>query len=230
MNHPHAQTYPAHELSRTFFGQTMAYFALAILSCAGGIFGGLYLLPPALIYNRGFLLLMFVTTLALVFTAKRWSRLNYGYLFLIIFSALFGLTLVPLLAYAALTAGIGIIGKAFLATVAMFAGLAVYGATTKRNLMGLGGWLMASLIGLIAVSLITLSLHFFGIQVWNNTLELIFSGLGVLVFAGFTAFDFQRILKRQNISSPMEAAIELFLDFILLFQNILRLILSLNRN
>jgi FtsH-binding integral membrane protein len=135
-----------------------------------------------------------------------------------------------LLAYAAFTAGIGIIGKAFLAAVAMFAGLAIYGATTRRNLMGLGGLLMASLLGLVMVSLISLLLHFFGIQVWNNTLELIFSGVGILVFAGFTAFDFQRILRRQNISSPMEAAIELFLDFILLFQNILRLILSLSKD
>jgi hypothetical protein len=214
--------------SDSFFGITMGYFGLALAACASGVFAGFYLLPPTLVTNQGFLLGMFALTLILVFTSRRWSVSRLGYLFLILFAGIFGITLVPILAYTALTAGTPIIGKALLAAVSMFGGMALYGVTTKRSLSGIGGILIGSLIGMIIVSVITLVLHLFGIQVWSNSMEIIFSGFGILLFAGFTAFDFQRIQKRE-ISSPIMAAIALFLDFILLFEYILRFMGSMSR-
>lgn len=214
----------------TFFGQTMFFFGLALLAAVGGVFGGAYLLPPALITNIGFMLAMLVVSLILVFTARKWSRWDFGYLVLMCFSAIFGLTLVPLLAYAISVGGVLILGKALFATVAMFGGMAIYGATTSRDLSGLGGFLMASLIGMILVSLISLVLHLFGVNVWSNTVEIVFAGFGILVFAGFTMYDFQQIKGLAGQITPIEAAIKLFLDFILLFQYILRFMKALSRD
>lgn len=223
-----SQTYAHHPVAKTFFGATMAYFALALASSAGGVLAGFYLLPPTLITNTGFLLLTFVATLAMIFTARRWSTSRYGYLILILFAALFGVTMVPLLAYAAYTAGAVVIGKALFSAVAMYAGLAIFGVTTQRDLTGMGGFLMAGLIGMIAVSLVTLVLHLFGISVWGSQIELVFSGFGILLFAGYTMYDFQRISRLSGQITPIEAAIKLFLDFILLFQYILRFMTALS--
>ncbi len=213
-----------------FFGQTMGYFALALTACASGVFAGMFWLPPALLSSSGFMFAMFALTLILIFTAKKWSVGKHGYLFLILFAGILGLTLVPILAYATLTAGIGILGKALLATVSMFGGMAAYGFTTKRDLSGISGFLMAGLIGMIVVSVITFILHLFNIEVWSSRIELIFSGFGILLFAGFTAYDFQKITRSRSNISPIEAAISLFLDFILLFQYILRFMIAMNRD
>ncbi len=220
----------AHENSSTFFGQVMAYFALALTACTGGVFVGMFLLPPTLIANTGFLLAMFALSLILIFTSKKWSRSDFGYLFLILFAAIFGLTLVPILNYAALANGVGILAKALVAAISMFGGMAIFGMTTKKDLTGLGGFLMASLIGMIVVSLVTFVLHLFGISVWSNGIELIFSGFGVLVFAGFTAHDFQKIKRMEGSISPIQAAISLFLDFVLLFEYILRFMTAMGRD
>lgn len=208
----------------------MAFFGLALAAAASGVLAGFYFLPATLIYNTGFMLMMFAVTLILVFTSRRWSRGRLGYLFLIVFAASIGLTFVPLLAYTTLTAGAPLIGKALLATVAMFGGMALYGITTKRDLSGLGGALIASLIGMIAVSLLTFVLYLFGIGVWNNTIELVFSGFGILVFAGFTMYDFQKIRALKGQITPIEGAIKIFLDFVLLFQYILRFMTALGRD
>ena len=221
---------PAPTSTQTFFGQTMGYFALALTATAGGVFAGMFWLPPALISSGGFMLAMFAVTLILIFTARKWSVGRFGYLFLILFAGILGLTLVPILAYATLTAGVGILGKALLATVSMFGGMAIYGFTTKRDLSGIGGFLMAGLIGMICVSVITFIFHLFGVEVWSSRIELIFSGFGILLFAGFTAHDFQKITHAQPGISPISAAISLFLDFVLLFQYILRFMIAMNRD
>lgn len=216
--------------SPSFFAQTMGYFALALASAASGVLGGIFLLPPNLLASRGFMLAMFAVSLILVFTSRKWSIGRFGYLFLMLFAATLGITLVPLLIFAALTSGVTILAKALLAAVSMFAGMAVFGFTTRKDLTGIGGFLMASLIGMIIVSLITLVLHLFGISVWSNGIELIFSGFGILIFAGFTAYDFQKIKNSDASISPIQASISLFLDFILLFQYILRFMTALSRD
>ena len=218
------------ENSSTFFGQVMAYFALALVALVGGVFAGIFWLPTTLIANTGFLLAMFTASLILIFTSRKWSRAHFGYLFLILFAAIFGLTLVPILNYAALAGGVGILAKALVAAVSMFGGMALFGMTTRKDLTGLGGFLMASLIGMIVVSLVTFVLYLFGISVWSSGIELIFSGFGVLVFAGFTAHDFQKIKKMEGSISPIQAAISLFLDFVLLFEYILRFMTAMGRD
>ena len=119
------------------------------------------------------------------------------------------------------------ISSAFFVTAFAFAGLSVFGFTTKRDLGPIGSFCMIGLFGLIGVML----LGFFIPSMMSDTMQLAFSALGVLIFAGLTAYDTQRIkaLQLQYTTSDQArkgaiyGALILYLDFINLFLNILRL-------
>jgi FtsH-binding integral membrane protein len=113
---------------------------------------------------------------------------------------------------------------AFLSASAMFGAAALYGATTKRSLAGLGGILFMGLIGLIVASLLNIFLA-------STTVTWIISVVGVVIFTALTAYDVQRIqagdLAARTGSMEKAAvigALHLYLDFINLFLFILRLV------
>ncbi|QKD01047.1 Bax inhibitor-1/YccA family protein [Mesorhizobium loti] len=116
------------------------------------------------------------------------------------------------------------ISQTFFATAAGFGALSLYGYTTKRDLSGLGSFLMMGLIGLIIASVINLFLH-------SSALTFAVSAVGVLVFAGFTAYDTQSIkeLYYEGDASDVAGrkaimgALKLYLDFINLFTFLLQL-------
>ena len=116
------------------------------------------------------------------------------------------------------------IAQAFFATSAGFAGLSLYGYTTKRNLSAFGAFLIVGLIGLIVASLIN-------VFVQSGPLDLVISIVGVLIFAGLTAYDTQRTkaLYAEVAGTDWEgrtvimSALNLYLDFINMFLFILRL-------
>ena len=112
---------------------------------------------------------------------------------------------------------------AFLSASAMFGAAALYGATTKRSLAGLGGILFMGLIGLIVASVINVFIGF-------EMLSFIISIVGVVIFTALTAYDVQRIqagdLAARTGSMEKAAvigALHLYLDFINLFLFMLRL-------
>lgn len=211
------------KIQATFFGKVMFFFALAILSSALGSFVGFHYL---LQYITGYpfaIWIIFILELVLIFTSSSWSRKRpLGYYMFCLFTFLTGVTLAPLLATVIVSYGPGLIIKALLATGLMFTGTAIAGWTTKRELSGISGTLFMVLIGMIITSII-------GIFVpWGSTFEMIFSGLGVILFSIYTMYDFQR-LKRFPEDRYIDAAIHLYLDIFNLFIFILRLILSLSR-
>ncbi|HEY6058089.1 MAG TPA: Bax inhibitor-1/YccA family protein [Candidatus Limnocylindrales bacterium] len=115
------------------------------------------------------------------------------------------------------------VGAAFLSASAMFGGAAVYGATTKRSLASLGGYLFMGLIGLLVAMLVNL---FIG----SGPLGFVISAVGVVIFVGLTAYDTQRIAAGDlaaRLGSMEKAAVigalHLYLDFINLFLMLLRL-------
>jgi hypothetical protein len=166
----------------------------------------------------------FAAELGLVFTARWWSQNHpINYFLFAAFAFITGLTIVPLLASVILEfGGPGIIIKALLATTFTFTAAAIVGAVSQRSFSGLQGFLMVGLIGMIVVSLV-------GIFVpWSNTFEMIFSGIGVLIFTGFTLFDIQR-LKAYPEDRYIDAALQLYLDIFNLFLYILRLISGVSR-
>lgn len=111
----------------------------------------------------------------------------------------------------------------FLVTAAAFAGLSLFGYTTKKDLTGFGSFLIIGVIGLIVASLVNLFLQ-------NGMLQFIISVLGVFIFAGLTAYDTQRLKMtyyalggNQNALGVATSygALSLYINFINLFQFLL---------
>lgn len=116
------------------------------------------------------------------------------------------------------------IAQVFFATAAGFAGLSLWGYTTKRDLSGFGTFLIMGLVGLIVASIINLFMR-------SGTLSLAISGIGVLLFAGLTAYDTQKIkslyfhVRGTDMmgKAVIMGALELYLDFVNMFLFLLRL-------
>ena len=119
------------------------------------------------------------------------------------------------------------IAQVFFISAAAFGGLSLYGYTTQRSLTGMGSFLMMGLIGIVIAGLVNLFLQ-------SSALQFAISAIGVLVFAGLTAFDTQK-LKEQYLfglsgadeatigRSAVMGALTLYLDFINLFMMLLQL-------
>ncbi len=115
------------------------------------------------------------------------------------------------------------IAATFFATSGAFAGLSVVGYTTKRSLSAMGAFCTMGLIGLIIASLINMFFNLPG-------LSMAISVLGVLIFAGLTAWDTQRLKETYADVAGTDmvgkvvimGALSLYLDFINMFQFLLR--------
>ena len=114
------------------------------------------------------------------------------------------------------------IATTFFATAAAFAGLSLVGYTTKRDLSAMGGFMVMGLIGILVAMLLNMFLK-------SSGLQMAISILGVLIFAGLTAWDTQR-LKQQYYQlagtdfmgkAVVLGALSLYLDFINMFQFLL---------
>ncbi|MCP4563307.1 MAG: Bax inhibitor-1/YccA family protein [Bosea sp.] len=117
------------------------------------------------------------------------------------------------------------IAKVFFITAASFAGLSLFGYTTKKSLSGIGSFLIMGLIGLVIASVVNIFLA-------SSALSFAISVIGVLVFAGLTAWDTQR-LKEMYLYSDLDSesaaklsvngALSLYLNFVNMFQMLLSL-------
>ena len=114
------------------------------------------------------------------------------------------------------------IAATFFATSAAFAGLSLFGYTTKKSLSGWGSFLIMGVVGLIVASVINIFLQ-------SPALMYAVSFLGVLIFAGLTAYDTQRLKEEYAYLKGTEfagkavilGALTLYLDFINMFQFLL---------
>jgi FtsH-binding integral membrane protein len=115
------------------------------------------------------------------------------------------------------------IAATFFATAGAFAGLSFVGYTTKKNLSAMGGFMVMGLFGLLIAMVVNMFMH-------SGPLQLAISGLGVLIFAGLTAWDTQRLkaMYYQTAGSAwaektvIMGALTLYLDFINMFLFLLR--------
>jgi FtsH-binding integral membrane protein len=117
------------------------------------------------------------------------------------------------------------IAQTFLVTAIAFAGLSLYGYTTKKDISGWGSFLIMGVIGLIVAMIINIFLQ-------SPAMMYAISMIGVLIFAGLTAYDTQKI-KTDYIAhahhgdaewlekSGIHGALNLYLDFINMFQFLL---------
>jgi FtsH-binding integral membrane protein len=116
------------------------------------------------------------------------------------------------------------IAQVFFATAAGFAGLSLWGYTTKKDLSGFGTFLIMGLVGLLVAMVLNIFLR-------SDGLSFVISAAGVLIFAGLTAYDTQKIKSTYAHvagtdmigKAAIMGALTLYLDFINMFLFLLRL-------
>lgn len=199
-------------------------FGTKMLATVTGPDGGTYLTSfGQLLYGTPLKWVVMLAPLGMVFwlsarmnsmSASKARTLFYVY------SALMGLSLSSIL----LTFSMPSVARAFFVTAGAFAGLSIYGYTTKRSLSGMGSFMMIGLFGLIIASVVNIFLA-------STAMHFVISIAGVVIFAGLTAWDTQDIknMYRAGDSSEVAAkksifgALRLYLDFINMFLFILQL-------
>lgn len=113
--------------------------------------------------------------------------------------------------------------QTFVVTAAAFASLSIYGYTTKKDLSGWGSFLIMGVVGLIIATILNWFLQ-------SSALSFAVSVIGLLVFAGLTAYDTQRIKDEYLVirhdaemvaKASVMGALSLYLDFVNMFQFLL---------
>ena len=148
------------------------------------------------IYSNPFVtILCFVLELAFVFILSgRLEKLSVGACFGLFFGYSFvtGVTFSSILL---VYAGTNVITLSFVTASAVFGVAAIYGSVTKKSIKGWGGWIMMGLISLIVVSLVN-------IFIGSSRLEMLISGVGVILFAFLTAWDSQKLMDMNRNCGP----------------------------
>jgi FtsH-binding integral membrane protein len=179
----------------------------------------------ALLYASPLKWVIMLSPLAFIFFLSfRFDRMSQGALLgtFLAFAGVMGLSLGSVfLVYTS-----GSIMQALFITAASFGALSLYGYTTKRSLSGMGSFLMMGLVGLILCSLLNLFLQ-------SGIFQFALNLVGVLIFAGLTAWDTQRLKEEYDVvagdselagKASVMGALSLYLNFINMFQLILSLI------
>lgn len=175
----------------------------------------LWAAPLSFIVCFGPLFIILVTT---PFWRRMSASLAYAAFFMI--AALVGVSFSGL----ALTYTNGSIAQMFFATAAGFGGLSLYGYTTGKDLSGWGSFLWMGLFGVIAAVIAN-------VFIGSDAVQFAISVIGVIVFAGFTAYDTQMIKQAYSDQMAQEdrsrlaisGALDLYLDFINMFRFLLAL-------
>jgi FtsH-binding integral membrane protein len=178
----------------------------------------------SLLFRRWTIIGLIIVEVGLViFLSARITELNPNTAGVLFFSyaILNGLTLAPIfMVYTSKS-----VSSAFFSSAAMFGIAGFYGAASKRDLSGWRDFLLMGLFGLIAAGLINM---FIG----NGTAELVICVMGVIIFTGLTAYDFNKLKAmsanmgaNDDIRSNMSVlgALALYLDFINIFLYLLRI-------
>jgi uncharacterized protein len=196
-------------------------FEAAVVQSADGRITGLTAFGQA-IFSGPLLWILALGTLGMVFFLSfRINRLQAGtaLVLFMVYAALLGLVLSPIfLQYTGAS-----ITQTFFVSAASFGALSLYGYTTQRDLSPIGSFLVMGLFGLILAMLVQFFLK-------SPGLNFAISVIGVLIFAGLTAWDTQRIKEMYSAQDDGTAtgrkavmgALSLYLDFINLFLFLLR--------
>jgi modulator of FtsH protease len=190
--------------SRGLVGRTMALVALTAAAFAGGAYLGRDT-------GGGWAFLFFLASLATLFAiqaaVQRSEEVAVG--LLLVFGLLLGLASASTIAYYA-DSDPQAVWEAGLATALFIAGFGAAGYATRRDLSGLARTLLWALVGLIALGIVLIF-----VQIPGGAL--VYSIVGLVVFAGLTALDFQRLRRTEDIRSAPLLAASIFLDVLNVF-------------
>src|ERR1700733_11371953 len=194
----------------TLFGQTMGLVALTAGLLAGGAYAGRNLSQGAVI---GSWIAAFVVLMIMNFTARKSAPA--ATVLLVIFGVLMGVASAPPLVWYA-TTDPAILWQSGGATALFVAAFGSFGYLTKRDL---SAWRRISFIPLIVLLLAGIVLIFVHIP----HASLIYAVLGLVIFAGLTAADFQRLRRARGLDSAPLIAASIFLDILNVFFFFLRI-------
>lgn len=196
--------------TRTLFGQTMGLVAATAALFALGSYLG-----RNLAYQLGLLwfIAAFACLIAMRFAVRHSETAPTVLLFG--FGVLMGLAVAPMLSYYAAT-NPQALWQAGGATALFLAGFGSIGYATRRDLSMVGRVSFFALFALIIFAIVMIFIHIPGGS-------LLFSVVGLVIFAGLTMFDFQRLRRSQNLDSAPLLATSIFLDALNIFLFFLRI-------
>lgn len=199
-------------------------FGTKMLSVVEGPAGQVFLTPfGSLLFNSPFRFVLMIAPLVFVFWIG--ARLNSmsvsrAQTLFFVFAAVMGMSMASIL----IVFNMPSVARAFFVTAGAFAGLSLYGYSTKRNLSAFGSFLTIGVIGLFLAIIVNMFLG-------SSTMQLAISVIGVLIFGGLTAYDTQR-LKLMYYAGDSAAtlakksiygALSLYINFINMFMFLLQL-------
>jgi modulator of FtsH protease len=162
----------------------------------------------------------FACLIGMNFASRRSRQLTVG--LLAAFGLLIGLAFAPTLAYYA-SMNPQALWQAGGATALFIAGFGAAGYATRRDLSAIARICFWALLALIVFGIVLIFVHI-------PAGDLIYSVLGLVIFAGFTMFDFQRLRRSQDIDSAPLLAASIFLDILNVFLFFLRIFSSSEGN
>jgi FtsH-binding integral membrane protein len=200
----------ARDRTHTLFGQVMGYVAVTAGFFALGSYLGRNL-------GHGWALVSYIAAfaclIAMNFAVRKAAGLTVGLLFAV--GILLGLGLAPTLTYYA-SANPQVLWQSGGATALFIAGFGAAGYATRRDLSGLARVCFWALLALIIFGIVMIFVRIPGGS-------LIYSILGLVIFAGLTMFDFQRLRRSRDLDSAPLIAASIFLDALNVFLFFLRI-------
>ena len=208
---------PARDQTRTLFAQTMGYVAVTAALFALGAYLG-----RNLTYGVGFaaFIAAFACLIGMRFAARKSASLTVG--LLAAFGLLIGVAVAPTLAYYA-SVNPQALWQAGGATALFIAGFGAAGYATRRDLTAIARVCFWALLALIVFGIVLIFVHI-------PHGALIYSVIGLVIFAGFTMFDFQRLRRSSDIASAPFLAASIFLDVLNVFLFFLQIFSGSNRD
>jgi uncharacterized protein len=198
--------------TRTLFGQTMGFVAITAGFFALGAYLGRHL-------SQGWAFVWFIVAfgalIAMNFTARRSGSASLSVGLLLVVGAALGLAMSPVLVWYADTDPQAL-WQAGGATALVIAGFGAAGYATRRDLSGLARASFWALLALILFGVVLIFVHI-------PHGDLVYSVLGLVIFAGLTAFDFQRLRRSTDLDSAPLLAASIFLDALNVFLFFLRI-------
>ncbi|MGI0406836.1 Bax inhibitor-1/YccA family protein [Helicobacter himalayensis] len=195
-----------------FVKTTYKFFGASLLIATIGALVGFMYFEAVMQYRMLIFIAEFAALFGLMFSRSK-PGLNIAMLF--IFTFLTGLAITPLLGIVIAKNGAGAVVSAFGMTTIIFGVMSIFGVKTKKDLASMGKMLFISLIVVLVCSIVNIFLG-------NPMFQTLIAGAVAILFSVYVAYDTQNII-RGLYSSPVDAAIALYLDFYNIFVSLLQL-------
>lgn len=195
-----------------FVKTTYKFFGASLLIATIGALVGFMYFEAVMQYRMVIFIAEFAALFGLMFSRSK-PGLNIAMLF--IFTFLTGLAITPLLGLVIAKNGAGAVASAFGMTTIIFGVMSIFGVKTKKDLANMGKMLFIALIVVFVCSIVNIFLG-------NPMFQTLIAGAVAILFSVYVAYDTQNII-RGLYSSPVDAAIALYLDFYNIFVSLLQL-------